>query len=325
MRRITLPRNGKVTTQLGFGCAYLQPETAFLLDVAYSAGIRHFDVARAYGRGQTESLVGRFLKNKADVTVCSKYGIKPPISHPLMGTVRSLLRPLVRKLRRSPALNQTITGTIGAMYAKEDFTGAGAKASLEYSLRQLGRDHLDIFLMHEADAGELGDPTLLEVLSDCRTKGLIGDFGVGGDADRLGGLVTHRPGFCDVLQYNWTINDPAPAGGGFHVVYRTFSGSVAAARQALRSDAVMSEAWSRAVDYDLARPGAFERLILKATLDARPDALVLFSSTRAENIADNVAAASDDTLAGPAARLATMVRSHAIEAAQASTAVERIS
>ncbi len=63
---VTLPGSGKTTTAIGFGGnALLGPksrrEGLALLSEAYEAGVRHFDVARAYSSGDAEGLLGEFL------------------------------------------------------------------------------------------------------------------------------------------------------------------------------------------------------------------------------------------------------------------------
>ena len=53
-------------------------ESLRLLEAAFDAGIRHFDVAPMYGYGEAEGCLGEFLqRHRADVTVTTKYGIPP--------------------------------------------------------------------------------------------------------------------------------------------------------------------------------------------------------------------------------------------------------
>jgi len=52
------------TITLGFGCAGLAArltasESRRLVDVAFDAGVRHFDVARSYGYGRAEACSAR--------------------------------------------------------------------------------------------------------------------------------------------------------------------------------------------------------------------------------------------------------------------------
>lgn len=309
MEAITLPGSQKVTTRVGFGCAYLLPESARLLDAAYDAGVRHFDVARSYGRGFTEGLVGQFLRRHGDeVTVTTKYGILPPPSTALAGALRGALRPLIQRLRRAPAINEGISRSIASLYRKAAFSGPEARRSLALSLKRLGRDRVDLFLMHEADASDLGDPSLLETLIELHERRVIGAFGIGGLARRVPGLMATKPQFCNVLQHEWTAGDP-PAGPatGFRILYRTFGGAAGQAFAQVRANKAALVAWSDQVGVDLAEPGAFQRLMLKAAYQRRPEAMILFSSTRAENIAANIQTLESASLAVPADRLAALV------------------
>lgn len=62
-----------------------------LLDAAYDAGIRHFDVAPLYGQGEAAALFGEFPRGRRDkVTVTTKFGI----SHPLATVAGGLGSPL---------------------------------------------------------------------------------------------------------------------------------------------------------------------------------------------------------------------------------------
>src|ERR1044071_4193761 len=54
---------------LGFGCAALpiaHRRARSLLACAFEHGVRHFDVARKYGNGEAEKILGDFLRDKRD-------------------------------------------------------------------------------------------------------------------------------------------------------------------------------------------------------------------------------------------------------------------
>ena len=80
MRTVTLAGTELTTSVLGFGCnALLGEKTSTnglaLLDAAFDAGIRYFDVARVYGYGEAETLVGKFSKGKrTEILIASKFG-----------------------------------------------------------------------------------------------------------------------------------------------------------------------------------------------------------------------------------------------------------
>src|ERR1035437_1125675 len=116
MERIELGTTGRTTTRLGFGCSSLmgamgRKQSLAILESAFDAGIRHFDVAPMYGFGQAESCLGEFLsRHRADVTVTTKYGIPPAKHQGLISVARSIARPLVKAL---PGLKRGLSSVAG--------------------------------------------------------------------------------------------------------------------------------------------------------------------------------------------------------------------
>lgn len=94
---------------------------------AFDAGINYVDTAAAYGDGQSERNLGRALKALG--------------ATPILGT----------KVRLAAATPGDIAGAIAA--------------SLEASLARLGRDHVDLFQLHDA-IGEPGGLTVPQVLGE---------------------------------------------------------------------------------------------------------------------------------------------------------------
>jgi D-threo-aldose 1-dehydrogenase len=309
VNQVELPGSRRSTPQLGFGCAYLTPENSNVLEAAYDAGVRHFDVARSYGSGLTEGMLGRFLRrHRAEITLTSKYGIRPPFSHPLHAAARAILKPLVRRLRRRPVIESKL-GAAVLSNQKASFTGAEAMSSLNLSLRNLGVDRLDIFLMHEAQPADLADPSLFAVLQDAVRAGKIGAFGVGGKAAHLDQLRTERPGFCQVLQHDWNPLLPTrPYPDNFQILYRVYGGPARQLRSEFTTDPGLLRQWSNEVGLDLATPGLLEQLFLRAAVALRPEALILFSSTQAQHVLANVRAASERSLEAAALKLLERAR-----------------
>ena len=83
MRDVLIPAIGRRIPVLGFGCSALTGSNRKiadrLLQTAFDSGIRHFDVARYYGYGESEKILGAFLKSRrSEVTITTKFGIQPP-------------------------------------------------------------------------------------------------------------------------------------------------------------------------------------------------------------------------------------------------------
>jgi D-threo-aldose 1-dehydrogenase len=310
MIRIALPGSQRQTTQLGFGCAYLTPDNRHVLETAYDAGIRHFDVARSYGRGLTEGMLGRFLsRHEGELTVTSKYGIKPPFSHPIHGAARAILKPILKRLRRAARVDARLNNLSALNTQKAAFSGAEARASLALSLRNLRLQRLDLFLMHEAQPADLADESLLDALHEAQRAGRIGAFGVGGPAKNVAELGRARPQYCDVLQYEWTAAQPIPATpGGLSIVYRIFGDSMRRIHDGLSSDPDRRRSWSDEIGRDLAIPGMLPQLLLNAAVALRPDAIVLFSTTQPKHVIANVQFATDISQRASALRLVDLLR-----------------
>ena len=103
MEQITLADTGRTTTRLGFGCSSLmgamgRRASLAILETAYDAGIRHFDVAPMYGYGEAESCLGEFLRHRNDVTVTTKYGIPPAKNSSLISLARRIAGPIVKSI-----------------------------------------------------------------------------------------------------------------------------------------------------------------------------------------------------------------------------------
>ena len=286
-------------------------ESLALLEQAFEAGIRHFDVAPMYGYGAAEGCLGEFLaRHPTEVTVTTKYGIPPP-SHP--GLVQGLRRAAGPVLSRFPGLKRRLAGAAGTVTATEPvgrFETKEAHASLHRSLQALRVDRVDLWLLHEATADHLGYEGLLPLLQECVDSGKIGAFGVGSSRDKIPTLLTHRPEFCPVLQFEWSVLDEelAPPAGAFTLHHRALTANFAALQTVLRKDAPLRQRWSSEIGADLGAPGVLAGLMLKAALVLNPHSIVLVSSRDPAHIRENVRVAGDDRLEAPARKLFAVVQ-----------------
>src|ERR1700749_2672196 len=198
MEQIALGTSGRRTTRLGFGCSSLmgsmgRRESLKLLEAAYDAGIRHFDVAPMYGYGEAESCLGEFRTHHTDITITTKYGIAPPQRGGMLRAARRVVGPV---LQRIPALKRRLVRAAGAVAApaeKSRFSADQAPAALENSLRALRTNFIDVWLLHEAEATNLTDDALLNFLHEAVAQKKIGSFGVGSDSAKLPALLRERP------------------------------------------------------------------------------------------------------------------------------------
>lgn len=313
MDPIELATTGRVTSRLGYGCSSLMGATGRrqslrLLDVAFDAGVRHFDVAPMYGYGAAEGCVGEFLtRHRGDVTVATKYGIPPAANQGLLALARRIAGPVIKLLPQVKRRLARAADTVAAPTAKSSFTAADAKQSIERSLRELRTDRIDLLLLHEAEATDLRDNGLLRLLEDLVAAGTLGSFGVGSSSDKIADLVHDRPAFCRVLQFEWSVLDPVRPAPAFTLHHRALTDNFRALHAALASDTELSQRWSEVVAADLAQREVLAALMLKASLVLNPASIILFSSRDPSHIRHNVAIAADATLAEPARRLHALV------------------
>jgi D-threo-aldose 1-dehydrogenase len=316
MQTVPFADTGRHTTHLGFGCSSIMGATTRrdslkLLESAYDAGIRHFDVAPMYGYGEAESCLGDFLQHhRGQITVTTKYGIAPPKKSALLKLGRSIAGPLLKQL---PSLKQRLAQAANAATRNPErpsFTAAQAKASLDRSLLALRTDHIDLWLLHEATARDLQDDTLLPLLEAEVKKGTIGAFGIGSSADKIPALLASHPAYCRALQYEWSILDTQiQPSAPFRVHHRSLTDNFRALHAALTKNQPLCQRWSASTNTDLSNAEALARLMLKASLVLNPTSIILFSSKNPAHIQANVHTAADSTLELPARQLYNLVQS----------------
>jgi aryl-alcohol dehydrogenase-like predicted oxidoreductase len=315
MEQITLGTSTRHTTRLGFGCSSLMGATGRrdslkLLEAAYNAGIRHFDVAPMYGYGEAESCLGEFLQRHRDqVTVTTKYGIPPAKNSTLIRAGRRIAGPIIKQL---PALKQRLAQAANAATRNDErstFTAAQAKASLDRSLVALRTDHIDLWLLHEVTASDIQDDDLLRLLENLVQQGTIGTFGIGSSADKIPALLAERSAYCRTLQYEWSILDsPIPPSNPFRIHHRALTDNFRALHTALVKNKPRCQRWSSSTNTDLSHAETLANLMLKAALVMNPSSIVLFSSKNPQHIQANVNTAADATLDHPARQLYKLVQ-----------------
>jgi aryl-alcohol dehydrogenase-like predicted oxidoreductase len=215
MRHVTLENTGITTTEFGFGCAGLmrpveEKDRAALLEAAFDAGIRHFDVARYYGHGGAEGVLGKFLAGNGrrdEATITTKFGVEPsPLLQSSRG--RSLMSMARRVASIHPAIHRLLSRTAQRGVRASRFDPESSRRSLETSLRELQTDRIDLFLLHEATLDDLATPGLYEFLEDARRAGKIRAFGLGSAFGQVPPILQQQPAFAAVVQVENSLLHP---------------------------------------------------------------------------------------------------------------------
>jgi D-threo-aldose 1-dehydrogenase len=145
-----------------------------ILEAAWSAGVRYYDVSPWYGLGLAERRYGSFLHNKKR----SEYVLSSKVGKLLKASKTAKNRDL---FPFSPSPNDVVF----------DYTASGVRRSIEDSLQRLGIDSLDIAFVHDISSDNKLLPTSWQEqfeiavkgafpeLTRMREEGLIKGWGIG--------------------------------------------------------------------------------------------------------------------------------------------------
>lgn len=150
MKTRKLGHQGFEVTEVGLGCWQLggknwgdhmnDDRANHILQAAVDQGIRFFDTADEYGEGQSEILIGKFLKqSKADIKVATKFGKSVKVAG--------------------------------------DFSESKLRSCVKGSLERLGVNTLDLLQLHCLPQEVLEEGEIFHALRSLKQEGLIRHFG----------------------------------------------------------------------------------------------------------------------------------------------------
>ena len=290
MKTAQLPGTGVESTRLGFGCGRLmrvrsRAARRRLLDEAFDAGIRHFDVARMYGLGAAERELGRFARGRRDrLVIATKCGIAPSPLGRALRRVQGLIRPLLPLI---PAVRALARSRAEGLYQPRSYDAASARASLETSLRELGTDYVDLFLLHEPALEDLRRSDLRSFLESAKREGKLRAWGVAGPATPALEIRRRLPEMAPVVQIpNDAVRRQIEgvAADQAVVTFSPLSHALPAIQEHLSSRAGATRRWSDAIDCDLDAVDTLANLLLGYCLRANPGGVILFSTTRRQRL-----------------------------------------
>ena len=152
MEKRSLGQTGLEMTVIGFGAMTIggmfgpvdDAVSNQALHAAIDAGINFIDTSDAYGQGHSEEVIGKFLKERSDrdgIIIGSKGG------------------------------NNMATGVY-------DFSTEYIRGCVEGSLKRLGVDALDLYLLHNPTVDNLNAEDCFGLLDDFKAQGKIKHWGV---------------------------------------------------------------------------------------------------------------------------------------------------
>jgi D-threo-aldose 1-dehydrogenase len=307
LRTVALGMGGVETTVLGLGCANLfrLPRAAqriALLEAAYEAGVRHFDVAPMYGLGLAESELGRFAKRRRDsITIATKFGIRPTTAVKALaraqGPVRRVLEasPTLRRHAKSEAAGPN-KGRFGSMlYSAEGYSPAGTRKNLERSLRALGTDYVDLFLAHDPAPGTVRSEELYGYLHDAARAGTLRAWGIAGEPEPSIEVAMSIGQPVPVLQVRDDIFlrslRHAEAAASAFITFGLLGDAIHRLVRYVTANGERRDRWNALLNADCGEPEIAASLLLRAALRENKSGVVLFGTIHSHRIYGAVAAA----------------------------------
>ena len=278
--------------RLGFGCGDLhggisRSGSLRLIQTALDQGIQYFDLARLYGNGSAEGVMGSILPRfRSRLIIASKAGIVPySMLHGVKFRARMrkalrLLGPPARALIASPAPS---SARFGAFKLTE------LTRSVHRSLRELHTDYLDVLLLHECNPMDAQRAEVVDFLERLRMQGKIRAFGI----------ATHFPDTCQILQQAPQVAQVAqfasdalnrniralPRGQAELVVtHSPVKHALPRLITHLASDPSAAARWRERTGLAADDRSGIAHLLLSDASTENPDGIVLFSTARAERI-----------------------------------------
>jgi aryl-alcohol dehydrogenase-like predicted oxidoreductase len=141
-------------------------ESVRTIHAALASGITLFDTAPAYGAGHAERLLAHALKDRPDALIATKIGVA------IDEESKQLLR------------NEEDPGTVGT--------------AIEASLKRLGRDRIDLLLLHLNSLSVAKAKAIFDEVERARIAGKVRAYGWSTDFSVNLSCVAERPGFAAV-------------------------------------------------------------------------------------------------------------------------------
>lgn len=283
-----------------------------LLETAHHQGIHHFDTAPLYGQGLAESLVGTFARSRRDtLTITTKFGLlprqRPAALRPLLPIARVINRRLLIPLRHrseSPVQKATTPSPSPAVGPGPASSGSAApkararpaipytpamlRSQLERSLRHLGCDYIDYYLLHECHVDYLNED-FIDCLESLVQEGKIRRYGIGSGRWQSRCILEGHSALPWVVQIpdGWSDLDTEwfrQRGTAPLFTHSSLRSSQESGDSSLHG---IAERWAALTDQDPKRPGLVSEFLLTVALIKNPTGCVIFSSSKPGHIRNN--------------------------------------
>lgn len=253
------------TPWIGMGChafgGSMTPRNSVrILSEAWEQGVFYFDIARSYGYGHAEQILGQFLGKKRDqAIIATKIGENPKTISPLNRWVRQRM---TRKMRRVMQYRPSRMPDSSSQVSKKEPRGRSysideVERSLEQSLRSLNTDYVDILHLHGVAASSLTDE-LISKLQQYKDSGAVRFLGLATSIRETNQILNTYDVF-DIVQIRDSIehrgiDELQPAGRDFALVIHSVFGRNGEFRKHLLKFLVSHPANAEAISAILGSP-----------------------------------------------------------------------
>ena len=168
---------------LGYGCSmiaslatrYPRAEVESALREAREAGITFFDTADVYGQGDSERMLRNVFRNQREgLIVCTKAGLTVGPAEDLIRVAKPVANFLMRRWR----VARTVTTQTRRRQEGQCFDPDYLCHRIEGSLRRLGVDRIDLFLLHNPPVDMQERDTVFDLMNQLKQQGKLRQFGV---------------------------------------------------------------------------------------------------------------------------------------------------
>jgi D-threo-aldose 1-dehydrogenase len=296
--------------RLGFGCGDLfggaaLSTSARLVDTALDAGIRYFDVARLYGNGSAETVLGSVLPRVRDrVIISSKAGILPWSM--LLGT--RIATKLAKAARRVGPLGRALVPPPPSAAARHGAFGlADLARSVDCSLKALRTDYLDILLLHECGLADVQRADVLGFVERLRAAGKIRSFGIATDLVTTVEILKEKPAIAPIVQFagdalNRNVTRICAGRIGLVVTHTPIRQALPTLVAHLLADPAAAADWEKRTGIACNDRAGIANLLLADAVAENAGGVVLFSTSRPERIVQAVTTGTVDRSLGIALR-----------------------
>ena len=187
MRTVFVSGLGREVSALGFGCASLgsrfsEAQGLRALHHAFERGISWYDVAPAYGDGEAEGILGKFLSGRRDkVAICTKFGVPRPVVTPLM----RLLKPAARAMAKALPHWGSRKAKTKRIPNKDRLHAEHIEASVIESLRRLRTDYIDVLALDDPNPQDCINEAVLHELRRIIQKGYVRCVAIAGTPEAI--------------------------------------------------------------------------------------------------------------------------------------------